>query len=229
MMMMRLAALTVSCLSALVADGRPTQTACGAIDPNGRPTAANGRPALSMASVNPTTTCVPPPPPYSLGARHEPSESDAHQRVRGLLEHLKEHDRYGGSNLAALALAQVSTWWWTNNTHAGQHKLIHLCNEYALEVGGKASDHLAPQGTTRRRPHRLGPCPSRPFAPLAPPSLRGRQWPTRLLFLLRIGAASLRGLTAGEVVLLESDVDVRDVGEMLTRAPTAAMARARWR
>ena len=44
MMMMRLAALTVSCLSALVADGRPTQTACGAIDPNGRPTVANGRP-----------------------------------------------------------------------------------------------------------------------------------------------------------------------------------------
>ena len=43
-MMMRLAALTVSCLSALVADGRPTQTPCGAIDPNGRPTVANGRP-----------------------------------------------------------------------------------------------------------------------------------------------------------------------------------------
>jgi len=75
-----------------------------------------------------------------------PSDSDAHQRVRGLLEHLKEHDRHGGSNLAALALAQISTWWWTNNTHAYQHKLIHLCNEYALEVGGKASDHLAPKG-----------------------------------------------------------------------------------
>ena len=45
MMMMRLEALTVSCLSALVADGRPTQTACGAIDPNGRATVANGRPA----------------------------------------------------------------------------------------------------------------------------------------------------------------------------------------
>ena len=45
MMMMRLAALTVSCLSALVADGRPTQTAYGAIDPNGRPTVANCRPA----------------------------------------------------------------------------------------------------------------------------------------------------------------------------------------
>ena len=103
-MMMRLAALTVSCLGALVADGRPTQTACGAIDPNGRPavangrptqtpcgaidpngrpTVANGRPALSMSSVNPTTTCVPPPPPpYSLGARRAPSDSDAHQRVK---------------------------------------------------------------------------------------------------------------------------------------------------
>ena len=42
--MRRLAALTVSCLGALVADGRPTQTACGAIDPNGRPAVANGRP-----------------------------------------------------------------------------------------------------------------------------------------------------------------------------------------
>ena len=48
MMMMRLAALTVSCLSALVADGRPTQTACGAIDPNGRPAVANGRPAALL-------------------------------------------------------------------------------------------------------------------------------------------------------------------------------------
>ena len=45
MTMMRLAALAVSFLSALVADGRSTQTACGAIDPNGRPTVANGRPA----------------------------------------------------------------------------------------------------------------------------------------------------------------------------------------
>ena len=44
-MMRRLAALTVSCVSALVADGRPNQTACGAIDPNGRPTVANGQPA----------------------------------------------------------------------------------------------------------------------------------------------------------------------------------------
>ena len=43
-MMRRLAALTVSCVSALVADGRPTQTACGAIDPNGRPAVASGRP-----------------------------------------------------------------------------------------------------------------------------------------------------------------------------------------
>ena len=39
-MMMRLAALTVSCVSALVAHGRPAQAPCGAIDPNGRPTAA---------------------------------------------------------------------------------------------------------------------------------------------------------------------------------------------
>ena len=51
-----------------------------------------------------------------------------------------------GATFAALALAQIfSTWRWTNNTHACQHKLIHLCNEYALEVGGKASDHLAPR------------------------------------------------------------------------------------
>ena len=42
--MRRLAALTVSCLSALVADWRPTQTPCEATDPNGRHTVANGRP-----------------------------------------------------------------------------------------------------------------------------------------------------------------------------------------
>ena len=50
-MMMRLAALTVSCLGALVADGRPTQTPCGAIDPNGRPTVANGRPNQTRQNV----------------------------------------------------------------------------------------------------------------------------------------------------------------------------------
>ena len=44
MMMMMCAALTASCLRALVAGGRPTQTPCGAIDPSGRPTVANGRP-----------------------------------------------------------------------------------------------------------------------------------------------------------------------------------------
>ena len=51
--MRRLAALTVSCLSALVADGRPTQTACGAIDPNGRPTVAHGRPADAVRGHRP--------------------------------------------------------------------------------------------------------------------------------------------------------------------------------
>ena len=50
--MRRLAALTVSCLSALVADGRPTQTACGAIDPNGRPRVANGRPAQTPCGTH---------------------------------------------------------------------------------------------------------------------------------------------------------------------------------
>ena len=58
MMMMRLAALTVSCLSALVADGRPTQTACGAIDPNGRPTVANGRPAQKPCPSSPSERSV---------------------------------------------------------------------------------------------------------------------------------------------------------------------------
>ena len=58
MMMMRLAALTVSCLSALVADGRPTQTACGAIDPNGRPTVANGRPAQTPCPSSPSERSI---------------------------------------------------------------------------------------------------------------------------------------------------------------------------
>ena len=51
LMMMRLAALTVSCLSALVADGRPTQTACGAIDPNGQPAVASGRPTQTACGA----------------------------------------------------------------------------------------------------------------------------------------------------------------------------------
>ena len=57
-MMRRLAALTVSCLSALVADGRPTQTARGAIDPNGRPTVANGRPTQTPCGAHSAHTLV---------------------------------------------------------------------------------------------------------------------------------------------------------------------------
>ena len=56
--MRRWAALTVSCLSALVADGRPTQTACGAIDPNGRPTVANGRPAKTPCPSSPSERSI---------------------------------------------------------------------------------------------------------------------------------------------------------------------------
>ena len=52
-MMMRLAALTVSCVSALVAHGRPAQAPCGAIDPNGRPTVAHGRPADAVRGHRP--------------------------------------------------------------------------------------------------------------------------------------------------------------------------------
>ena len=51
MMMMRLAALTASCLSALVAARRPFQTACGATDPNGRHTVANGRPTQTACGA----------------------------------------------------------------------------------------------------------------------------------------------------------------------------------
>ena len=56
--MMRLAALTVSCVSALVAHGRPAQAPCGAIDPNGRPTVANGRPAQTPCGAHSTHSLV---------------------------------------------------------------------------------------------------------------------------------------------------------------------------
>ena len=58
--MRRLAALTVSCLSALVADGRPTQTACGAIDPNGR-RAVRRRAGPSTPTADPLWVGLTPP------------------------------------------------------------------------------------------------------------------------------------------------------------------------
>ncbi|MDA8583852.1 hypothetical protein N9L68_06445 [bacterium] len=53
MMTRMLAVLTVCCVSALVAHGRPAQPPCGTIDPNGRPTVAHGRPTDAVRGHRP--------------------------------------------------------------------------------------------------------------------------------------------------------------------------------